>query len=163
MTITSVQLKLYLTGGAANSNPNLSLGGVTSSVQFTDNTLNNLFADVTAAEAAAGSTKYRALAFKNTSAETGSSGLVYIYTETSSADTTIEIGYDSVGTQSIVNEDTPPSGVSFSKPLSLAAGIALGDIAASGERRIWFKRIVTAAAAYTTSDAGAVRFAVGSV
>lgn len=161
MAILAENLQFFLTGGASNTDPALSLGGVISSTQFTDVTLQNLFANVSPAEALAGSVKYRALSFKNTAAETAYAAVVYISQETTSADTTVAIAYDSTGTQSVVNEDTAPTGLTFSTPLSLATGIALGDVAASGVRRVWFKRTVTAGAAQA-SDSGKVMFTVGS-
>jgi hypothetical protein len=161
MAIVSGDLKFYLTGGAANADPALSLGGVISSVLFTDATLQNLFANVSPADALAGCTHYRALSFKNTSALTAYGAVVYISLETTSVDTTVAIAYDSTGTQSIVNEDTAPTGVSFSTPLSLGAGIALGDVAASGVRRIWFRRIVSPGAV-AASDSGKITCTVGS-
>jgi len=162
MAIVAGDLKMYLTGGAANSVPAASLGGVTSSVQFTDNTLDKLFASIGPAEALAGATKYRALTFKNTSALTAYSATIHISQETTSADTTVEIAYDSTGTQDVANEDTPPTGLSFSKPLSLATAIALGDIASNGTARIWFKRIVTAAAVAALADTGKWMITVGT-
>ena len=161
MAIVSGDLKLYLTGGASNVDPTLSLGGTTSSVVFTDATLANLFANVSPAEAIVGSIKYRALSFKNTSALTAYAAIVYISQETSSADTTVAIAYDSTGTQSIVNETTAPTGLSFSTPVSLATGIALGDVAAAGIRRIWFKRTVTELAAMA-ADEGKITISVGN-
>lgn len=162
MAIVAGDLKLYLTGGAANADPAASLGGDTSSVLFTDNTLDKLFASVGPAEALAGSVKYRALTFKNTSAQTAYGALVYISQETSSGDTTVAIAYDATGTQSVANEDTAPIGLSFSTPLSLATAIALGDIASNGTVRIWFRRTVTAAAAAAAADTGKITFTVGS-
>jgi hypothetical protein len=161
MAIVAGDLKLYLTGGAANADPTLSLGGVTSSVLFTDNTLDKLFASVTPAEGLAGSVKYRALTFKNTSALTAYAAAVYIAQETTSASTTVALAYDSTGTQSIVNEDTAPTGVSFTTPLSLATAIALGDVLAAGVARIWFKRTVTAGAALA-ADQGQITITVGN-
>ena len=161
MPITAADLRMYLTGGAANADPALSLGGVISSVQFTDATLQNLFNNVSPAEALAGSVKYRALSFKNVSAFIAYAAVVYISQETTSVDTTVAIAYDSVGTQSIVDEDTAPVGLSFSTPLSLAAGIALGDVAAGGVARLWFRRTVTAGAAQA-SDSGKITCTVGS-
>jgi hypothetical protein len=73
----------------------------------------------------------------------------------------VAVAYDSTGTQSIVNENTAPTGLTFSTPLSLAAGIALGDIAASGVARIWFRRTVTAGAA-VAADTGKFTVTVGS-
>jgi hypothetical protein len=161
MAIVAGDLKLYLTGGAANADPTLSLGGVTSSVLFTDNTLDKLFASVTPAEGLAGSVKYRALTFKNTSALTAYAAAIYIAQETTSTDTTVALAYDATGTQSIVNENTAPTGLSFSTPLSLATAIALGDVLAAGVARIWFKRTVTAAAVLA-ADQGQITITVGN-
>lgn len=161
MAIIAANLAFYLTGGASNSDAALSLGGAISSTAFTDNTLQNLFANVSPAEALAGSVKYRALSFKNLAAETAYAAVIYLSQETSSADTTVAIAYDATGTQSVVNEDTAPTGLTFSTPLSLAAGIALGDAAASGVKRVWFRRTVTAGAAQA-SDEGKFTVTVGS-
>ena len=161
MPIVAGDLKLYLTGGAANADPLLSLGGVISSVQFTDNTLDKLFASVGPAEAAAGSVKYRALSFKNTSAFTAYAAAIFIAQETTSVGTTVALAFDSTGTQSIVNEDTAPTGLTFSTPLSLATAIALGNVAAAGVARVWFKRTVTAGAALA-ADQGQITITVGN-
>jgi hypothetical protein len=161
MAIISANLAFYLTGGASNTLPSASLGGVISNTAFTDNALQNLFANVSPAEALAGSVKYRALSFKNLAAETAYAAVIYLSQETSSADTTVAIAFDSTGTQSVVNENTAPTGLTFSTPLSLAAGIALGDIAASGVARIWFRRTVTAGAA-SAADTGKFSVTVGS-
>jgi len=161
MAIVSGDLRFHLTGGAANADPSLSLGGVISSVQLTDATLENLFDNVSPADALAGCTHYRALSFKNASALTAYGAVVFISQETTSADTTIEIAYDPTGTQSIVNETTAPAGLSFSTPLSLGAGLALGDVAAGATKRIWFKRIVDPGAAQA-SDSGKITVTVGS-
>lgn len=162
MAITSGNLVLYLTGGASNSDPTLSLGGVTSSVAFTDNTLDKLFASIGPADALAGAIHYRALTFKNTSAQTAYGASVHISQETTSADTTVAIAYDSTGTQDVANEDTAPIGLSFTTPLSLATAIALGDVAAAGVARIWFKRTVSASASAASADTGKITITVGS-
>jgi hypothetical protein len=161
MAIIAANLAFYLTGGVGNALPAASLGGVISSTAFTDNSLQNLFANVTPAEALAGSVKYRALSFKNLAAETAYGAVLYLSQETSSADTTVAIAFDSTGTQSIVNENTAPTGLSFSTPLSLAAGIALGDAAASGVKRVWFRRTVSPGAA-AAADQGKFTCTVGS-
>jgi hypothetical protein len=161
MAIVSGDLRFHLTGGAANADPALSLGGVISSVQLVDATLENLFDNVSPADALAGAVHYRALSFKNASAETAWGAVVFISQETTSADTTVAIAYDSTGTQSVVDEDTAPTGLTFSTPLSLSAGIALGDVAAGGVRRVWFKRITNAGAAQA-SDSGKITITVGS-
>jgi hypothetical protein len=162
MAIVAGDLKMYLTGGAANADPAASLGGATSSVQFTDNTLDKLFASVGPAEALSGATKYRALTFKNTSALTAYAASIHISQETTSGDTTVEVAYDATGTQDVADEDTAPVGLSFSTPLSLATAIALGDVVAGGTARIWFKRIVSASAAAVAADTGKWTITVGT-
>jgi len=162
MAIIAANLAFYLTGGATNTLPAASLGGTTSSVAFTDNTLDKLFASVGPADALAGAIHYRALTFKNTSALTAYAATIHISQETTSAGTTVALAYDSTGTQSVVDEDTAPIGLSFSTPLSLATAIALGDVAAAAARRIWFKRTITASAAAATADTGKVTITVGS-
>ena len=54
MSILASDLKFFFSGGGANDNPNASLGGAKSSVAITDNTLNNLFDDVSGTEHEAG-------------------------------------------------------------------------------------------------------------
>lgn len=164
MPITGSQLKLYLTGGASNNDPDLSLGGVTSTTEFQNNVLENLFASIPPQEALVGSVKYRALDLKNTSALLAYDGILYIYTETTSTYTKIDVGIDS-GTQTIVNEDTAPASpaITFSHPLSLATGLSIGDVAAGGKVRIWFRRTVTAGAPSLANDLGAILISFGTI
>jgi hypothetical protein len=161
MAIIAANLAFYLTGGAGNTLPAASLGGVISSTAFTDNTLQNLFANVSPAEALVGSVKYRALSFKNLAAETAFAAVFFLSLETTSADTTVEIAYDATGTQSVADENTAPTGLTFTTPLSLAAGIALGDVVASGVARVWFRRTVTPGA-LQAADSGKFTITVGS-
>lgn len=162
MSIVAGDIKFYLNGGAANADPNASLGGTISATQVSGS-LHGLFDAVGSDEASAGDIEYRALDVKNTSAETANNAVVYISSQTSSADTSIEIAYDSTGTQTIANESTAPTGVTFSAPATKATGISLGSIAAGGTRRIWIKRVVTAGAVKTASDACELTVAVDTV
>lgn len=66
MAIVDADVKFFLSGGAGNSDPNASLGGVMSSTEVVDNTLHNLFDYVSGTEAGAGDTEYRAIYLKNT-------------------------------------------------------------------------------------------------
>lgn len=161
MPIVMGDLKLYLTGGASNSDPLVSLGGISSSTQLIDATLQNLFGNVTPAEGLAGSVKYRALTFKNTSAFIAYAATLFVALETTSTDTTVSLAYDSTGTQSIVNEDTAPIGLTFTTPLSLSGGILLGDVSPAGVARIWLKRTVTASAVLA-ADSGTITISVGN-
>ena len=65
MAITTADLEKLLTGGASNSDPNLSIGGPLSSVQLVNNAKNNLFDKVTAQEAEDGLIDYRTDCFSH--------------------------------------------------------------------------------------------------
>ena len=65
MAILNTDLKLFHSGGGSNSTIANDIAGDISSVELTDNTLNNLWDDVTGDEGAAGTTEYRKIFFKN--------------------------------------------------------------------------------------------------
>jgi len=158
MAIVASDIKIRLSGGAANADVNASLGGAKSSVEVTDNALNNLFDDVDGTESNAGDTEYRCVYIHNAHATlTMQNVRVYISSNTSSADDTWEI---SLGTaainateQTVGTENTAPSGTSFSAPTTYAGGLASADIPAGQHRSVWYKRIVTAGAAADNNDA----------
>ena len=162
MPITSTDLKFHLSGGAANSDPNAALGGAISTTQIVDATVANLFDNVSSAESAAGDTEYRCFYVKNTHATlTLQAAKVYIQTNTPSADTSAEIG---VGTsavngteQTVANESTAPSGVTFSSAAGSGNALSIGNIPAGQHKAIWLKRIVNAAAAAYNSDSVIIR------
>lgn len=156
MPIVASDIKIYLSGGGSNTDPNAALGGAISSTQVTDNSLHNLFDKVSGSESAAGDVEYRAIFIKNTHATlTYQSAKVYIGTNTPDTDTTVDI---SVATetgspiQTIADENTAPSGQSFSAPSSQGAALALGDLAPGASKAVWIRRTVTAGAAAYSAD-----------
>lgn len=58
--------------------------------------------------------------------------------------------------QTVANENTAPSGVTFSQPSNLAGGLSIGDVPAGQHKAIWVRRTVNAAAA-VASDSFALR------
>ncbi|MEQ1704405.1 MAG: hypothetical protein ABL867_00360 [Rickettsiales bacterium] len=162
MPITSTDLKFHLSGGAANSDPNAALGGAISTTQIVDATVANLFDNVSSAESAAGDTEYRCFYVKNTHATlTLQAAKVYIQTNTPSADTSAEIGLGTSavnGTeQTVANESTAPSAVTFSSAAGSGNALSIGNIPAGQHKAIWLKRIVNAAAAAYNSDSVIIR------
>jgi len=90
MAVLNTDIKFYLSGGAANSNPALSLGGIISSVEVNPATL---WDNISSAEAAAGDTEYRCIYVKNTSvADTLLAAAAWVSSNTPSASTTLDIG-----------------------------------------------------------------------
>jgi len=146
----AASLQFRLTGGASNSDPDASLGGVGSSNQVSGTALNNLFDNVEPAEAIAGDVEYRAIDLYNAGDATAVVVKIWIDTESTSSYTQFDIGLDST-TQTIGAEGSAPSGVSFSHPLS-GSKLSISDIAASGAQRVWIRRTVTAGAPNLAND-----------
>jgi hypothetical protein len=158
MPIVSSDIKYRLSGGASNSDPLLSLGGAKSSV---DAPL-NLFDDVSSAEALAGDVEYRCFYIHNNHGTlTLQNAFVWIQSNTPSNDTDVAIGLGTSalnGTeQTIANENTAPSGVSFSAPTTKGAGIGLGSIPAGQHRAVWVRRNVNSNAQAYNNDTGTLR------
>ena len=140
-----------LSGGAANTSAAASLGGARSTAGGGIIT-NKLFDDVSIAEATAGDIEYRCFYILNThSSLTASSVKVWIPTNTPAQDEIdIALGSSAVnGTeQTIANEDTAPTSVSFVVANSEATAINCGTLPAGQHRAIWLRRIVPSAAAF---------------
>jgi hypothetical protein len=158
--IESTDIKVYLSGGSANTDPNASLGGVISTTEMTDDNLYNLFAKVDAAEASAGSTKYRGVYIKNENGHTLTlqAAIAYIKSQTTSGDTSIEVAVANeaadVEMATIANEDTAPASISGSwvSAVGEASGSDMGNLDDGSYRGIWIKRIVTASATAYGND-----------
>ena len=153
MPIVSSDIKYRLSGGGSNTDPAASLGGAKSSTDAGS----GIFDDVSSAEATSGDTEYRCIYVHNAHATlTMLSPKIWIQTQTSSGDTDVAIGLGTSslnGTeQTVANEGTAPSGVTFSAPSNFAGGIALGDIPPGQHRAVWERRTVNAAAAVASDS-----------
>lgn len=156
MAIVSSDIKRFLSGGSGNTDPNASLGGAISSTEIVDNTVNNLFASIGGSEASAGSTKYRGYFVKNNHGSlTAQNTYIYIKTNTPSTDTVVYIG---IATETgspmdtIVDEDTAPTGISFSLAATPGTALSIGSLAPGEVKGIWVKRVVTAGATAYNND-----------
>lgn len=148
------------TAGTAST----SLGKYISTTAITDATLNNLFDDVSGAEAAAGMIDYRCIFVLNNHAtltyigatvtllsETAGGGAITIATDNTAV--SAKGSASAQGTQ-IASETTTPSGVS-----AFGAGpLTIGDIAPGQVKAIWLKRTVTAGASAVNPDGAIIRF-----
>jgi|ERR1041384_5337589 hypothetical protein len=163
MPIASSDIKIFLSGGSGNTDPNASLGGVKSSTEVTDNTLNNLFDDVSGTESNAGDTEYRCVyVYNNHGTLSMQNTRVYISSNTSSADTTFDIALAGEGVnataETVANENTAPVGESFSAPTTYAGGLDMGTIAAGQRYGLWIRRTVTAGAAADNADTATIKY-----
>ncbi len=163
MAIVAGDIQRRLSGGAGNSDPDASLGGIISSTAVVDATLHNLFDLVSGADSAAGDTEYRCLYFRNNHGTlTLKSAKVWISTETGSGDTNVDIGLDPAGVGDgsasgvatiIGDEDSVPAGVTFSHPTTEGGAISVGDIPPGDAIAVWLKWVVNSGAAAVASDA----------
>jgi len=163
MAITAADLKIYLSGGAGNSDPNASLGGIISSTEVTDNTTHNLFDQVSGTESNAGDTEYRGVYLKNTHGTlTLQNTKIYISSNTGSADTTIDIALDGGATnatmETLSDESTAPSGETFTAPTTYAGGLSIGNLAAGEKKGLFIRRTVNAGAAAVNDDAVTIKY-----
>lgn len=154
MPISNTDIKTRLSGGAANSDANASLGGAKSSTDAPAGLLDN----VSSAEAAAGDVEYRCVYVHNNHGSlTLTDAKIWIQANTPSSDTDIAIGLGTSainGTeQTVANESTAPSGVTFSSPANEGAALALGSIPAGQHKAVWIRRTVTAGAAVASDSA----------
>lgn len=156
MPITAANIGFHLSGGASNADGNAALGGVISS-NAVSASLNALFDRVTGAEALVGDVEYRAIYIKNNHGSlTLYAATVWISSNTPSTDTAISIGLGTAAVnateQTVGNESTAPSGVSFSAPSSDGTGLVIGDIPPGQFKAIWIRRTTGAAAAAYSND-----------
>lgn len=158
MAVLATDIKFYHSGGAANTDPDASLGGARSTTEVAG-TINALFDDVSSAEAAAGDAEYRCVYVRNeAAADTLIAAMFYIQSLTTSADTATAVGVGTSGIdgteQVVANESTAPVGVTFvtgvGDPVARTLVAELGDLAPNEHIAVWIRRDVTAAAGSAT-------------
>ena len=161
MPIVNTDLKFHLSGGAANADPNASLGDAISANEL-GASLHNLFDVVRGDEALAGDTEYRCFYVKNNHGTLNALySEIWVESESPSADTDEEIAIGSSGIggteQAVVDESTPPAGVTFGQANGEANSLSIGDIPAGSYIAIWVKRIVSPGAAAYNDDGPTIR------
>lgn len=166
MPIASSDIHFRFSGGAANSDPNLSLGGAKSSVSLTTNTVDNLFDSVSGTESAAGDIEYRCIYFHNNHGSlTAQNSKVYLTSNTTSANDTLDLAAGSAAInateQTVADETTAPTGVTWvTNATSYATGVSLGNIPAGQHKAIWIRRTVDAGAAAQDNNVATLEIGV---
>jgi len=163
MAIAASDLEFYLSGGSSNSNPNAALGGAISSSAITNASDNNLFDDVTGDEADSGDTEYRCIYLKNNHGSiTLQNSKIWISSNTTSSDDTLDIALAGEGlnssTETIANENTAPSGESFSAPANKGAGLSVGNVPNGQFYGIWVRRTVSASASAVNANSATIQW-----
>lgn len=150
MAITDTDILLRLSGGASNTDPNLSLGGIMSTTtSIVDNTLHNLFDKTLGSESTAGDTEYRGFyVLNNHGTLTLESAKIWIDSETTHTNANVKIALCDEGVnatmETIATENDAPTGPTFDEHSTEGTALSLGNIAAGQRYGIWLQRIITA-------------------
>lgn len=152
---SDIKFKLSVTTGSAGNTTaqgsvNASLGKYISTTAITDNTLNNLFSDLTGAQNAASQVDYRCIFVHNSHATLTYIGAVIWISNQVAGGADMAIGIDTtaasaLGSSSaqaltIASTTTAPAGVTFSNPTTQGAGLSLGNLAAGTVIAVWVRR-----------------------
>lgn len=128
------------------------IGGAIGSA-LTSNVLNNLFDDVSSTESIAGDTEYRCFYIKNTGSVSATNVTARVTSQPTHS--TLALGLGSSGKngteQTVANEDTAPSAVTFSSDW-----INIGTLAAGDYYPVWVRRTVGAGAGISISDSATI-------
>ena len=157
MPIVADDIKFALSGGAINTDPDSSLGGIISSTLIVTSQLHNLFDLVTSSESQTGDTEYRCLYIKNSHGTLDLfNAAVYIQFQTPSPDTSAKLALGSSiinGVEpTIANENTSPVGLTWESQTGTSNALAIGDIPAGGHKAVWLERTVNPGSAAYNSD-----------
>ena len=159
MPILSTDIVWYLSttqGSVSNAvpwaGPGTGLGKFISLTPITDNTLDNVFSDVTGDENIASMATYQCIFISNLNTSLSLISPVVWITNKTPNGTIVSIGKDVLGPVNINSTSpqaaqipyatiAPPRVVTFSTPLTKNSGIPLGNIGANQCAALWIKRI----------------------
>ena len=173
MAIVQGELLYKYTGAgshdAVQTSGDASLGGYRASSNITSGSDNNLFDDVSRAEASAGHTDYRAVGFVNTNGSLALTACVtWIAVDTGNAEDDIKFDNEAPSVsettgaiQTIANETTEPTSPSWSDATTKGTGqdcpLGSNEVGSGEWFGIWFKRIISASAAAKDAEAVTIR------
>lgn len=155
MAVVASELKFFLSGGASNTDPSLSVGGEMSSTEVSS-LLNGLFDAVSAGEATTGLVDYRCIYLQNTNlTNTVNDVKLWIQSQTSSPNTDIAIGLDLAGPNGEAGTD--PEEPTYSIPGDVGSGLDMGNLTGEDFYAFWIRRTVNPGASSAASDASQLR------
>jgi hypothetical protein len=148
-----------LSGGAGNSNPAASLGGVMSTTAVAANAL---FDTVSAAEALSGDTEYRCFFILNDGDKALTNVRLWISDQADVGVLALALDGNGVDADAEVegDEGTAPTGESFTSPTTIGAAIAVPDLAVGARHAVWARRTIAAATAGVALASNTAQFRV---
>lgn len=158
MAVESGDIKIRLSTQSATegddvaSTPAESIGGFMSTTDLVDATLENLFPNISAAQAAAGVTLYRCVFVLNSNAsDTWEEVKAWLVSQQAGGGT-VAIGLDPAGAvagdantaqaEAPADEETAPDGVTFSNPTTIDSALDLVELEAGEAYAIWLRLTV---------------------
>ena len=147
MAIAASDIGVYLSGGPSNTVADDSIGGAPSNTKVGSSSLHNLWDKVTGDESSAGYKDYRIVYIQNDHGTLeGENIRAYFQTNESSY---LNIGVNqakNTNAPQLTNEETDPSGVTWSAAANKAAAVSIGDLAAGDYRALYIRRTIPAGA-----------------
>lgn len=142
------------------------LGGAITATEIPDAVFNALFDDVPSAKALSGEEYYAFFFIKNTSAYKATACKVFVLADTPSPTTHVELAVGTAGVntaeQSISDQFTAPTGLTFSTALGEANALSLPDLNANDYVGVCVKYVVDPATTDSPLDNFKIRVAVDS-
>lgn len=148
-----------LSGGAANADPALSIGGAQSSVAANS----HLFDDVSDSQAVAGLVDYRLVYVHNDEATTDGNVVAYVSGQLESGrELALGAAVEASGVEvaELASDTTAPAGVTFAAPTSSGEGVDLGTVAAGEGKGLFVRRTVNAATAPDITNPAQITFVI---
>src|SRR5687768_6301545 len=151
MPVQSASVRFQFSGGNANEDPDLSLGGqisVATNRNITSNSLHNLFDEINNTEAVSGEHEFRHFYFRNGHDFTLRNVRLFVLTDTTSIWSKLEFAKGTANNgsieQAVPNENTSPVGISDSnwRIPSASSPLILGDVLAGSTASVWIRRRV---------------------
>jgi len=145
MVVLQGDVQVRLSGGANNSNPFASLGGIKSTTQMKDDMLDALFDPININQRITGHIDYYCVYVHNNNGTSQMSNTKIWFTV---VPTYISMGLGTSpinGVEQSINPDTnPPAGINFTQPISELNSLSIGIIPATQHKAVWFRRIIPA-------------------
>ena len=148
---------LELSGGIGGTSSDGSLGGARSGTAIVDAVNENLIDDISRKEVLVGKTEYRCYYIYNSHATLPIHGGI-VFIDEDPAATTVTMGLDPAGSgdgqttgvaQTIITEDTAPTGVTFEDAGEFRVKLALPLLRPLESQAIWIKRVASTGAGGT--------------
>lgn len=154
MAIAQSDIQLRLSGGGSNGDPTAALGGAKSSSSISSTILHNIFDRVSGDESAAGDVEYRILYIHNNHSSLAAQNVkVWLH---SNPLNDIDLGFKeavNATAGSIADEDTAPSGVSWSTAPTSSSKVDVATSIPAGQHRALYLRRTIAAGTAADDDA----------